>query len=163
MKSAQEFFIVGLIQYIQKTLQMWFYESHVEAEKYVTHFMPPLQKKMCMKYKKIKWVEDKSGSPNIYQIGDILEHHFVDLDEKICICRKFDLGKFSCSDAITVVKFKEDDDYNLCNYFIQIFVGSKHILYLHILCQIRSNGEFLCIWCLEKYFHHWHKERVGEC
>ncbi|XP_022880915.1 uncharacterized protein LOC111398216 [Olea europaea var. sylvestris] len=117
LKSARELPIVGLLEYIRRILQRWFYERHVEAEKCVTQLTPALEKKMCMTYNESNRLEVNQVSPDIYQVGDNLEHHFVDFYEMTCTCRRFDLDKFSCAHTIAAARFKGDEGYKLCTLF----------------------------------------------
>lgn len=116
LKSVQEFFIVGLIEYIWEILQMWFYERYAEAEKCISHLTSPLEKKIWMKYNESNGLEVNQVSPNIYQADDNLEHYFVNLDKTTC-CRKFDLDKFPCTHTVAIIRFKWDDNYNLSKPF----------------------------------------------
>ncbi|XP_022899420.1 uncharacterized protein LOC111412735 [Olea europaea var. sylvestris] len=117
LKSARELPMVGLLEYIRGILQRWFYERHVEAEKCVTQLTPTLEKKMCMTYNESNGLEVNQVSPDIYQVGDNLKHHFVVFYEMTCTCRKFDLDKFPCAHVIAAARFKGDEGYKLCTPF----------------------------------------------
>ncbi|XP_022870566.1 uncharacterized protein LOC111389821 [Olea europaea var. sylvestris] len=70
-----------------------------------------------MTYNESNGFEVNQVSPNIYQVGDNLEHHFVDFYEMTCTCRRFDLDKFPCTHAIAATRFKGDEGYKLCTPF----------------------------------------------
>ncbi|XP_022897525.1 uncharacterized protein LOC111411204 [Olea europaea var. sylvestris] len=72
---------------------------------------------MCMTYNESNGLEVNQVSPDIYQVGDNLEHHFVDFYEMTCTCRRFDLDKFPCAHAIVATRFKGDEGYKLCTPF----------------------------------------------
>lgn len=117
LKSAREFPILGLIDYIRETQQRWFFERHVEAEKCTTILTPSLEKKMYMNYNGSNDFDVRHVSPNIYDVGNNVERHIVDLEILRCTCRKFDLDKFPCVHAIAAVKLNGGDGYTICSPF----------------------------------------------
>lgn len=96
----------GLIEYIRETMQMWFCERNVENEKCVTHLKLPLEKNMCMKYNESNEFEVNHVSQNMHRVGYNLEHHFMNLDEGKCTCKKFDFDMVSCAHTIAAIRFK---------------------------------------------------------
>ncbi|XP_022873382.1 uncharacterized protein LOC111392302 [Olea europaea var. sylvestris] len=114
-KNAREFSVLVMVEQIRKTLQKWFYERHIEAEKCATTLTPPIEDKKRKKYNDAKRLIVVTINEYELHVGVENEMHIVNLEARTCSCREFDLEKLPCKHALAAAKFEGISCYSLCS------------------------------------------------
>ncbi|XP_022855837.1 uncharacterized protein LOC111377032 [Olea europaea var. sylvestris] len=117
LRSAREFPILALIEYIREKMQSWFHDRRIDAEKCTSYLTPPMEEKMYDRYNESKGFEVKALSPDEMQVSDKMESFIVNLERGTCTCKEFDLDQFPCAHAIAVVRDVGDNCYRFCSPF----------------------------------------------
>ncbi|XP_022891898.1 uncharacterized protein LOC111406753 [Olea europaea var. sylvestris] len=139
-KNAREFPVLAMVEQIRKTLQKWFYERHIEAEKCATTLTPPIEEKMRKQY------DDAKGQMvvpiNEYElhVGVENEMHIVNLEARTCTCREFDLEKLPCKHALAAAKFKGVSCYSLCSPYYT--TTSWKQAYVECICPVANEAHW---------------------
>ncbi|XP_022860414.1 uncharacterized protein LOC111380962 [Olea europaea var. sylvestris] len=125
LRSAREFPILALIEYIRERMQRWFHDRRIDVEKYTSYLIPPLEKKMYDRYNKLKGLEVKALSPDEMQVSDEMKSFILNLEMGTCTCKEFDLDQFSCAHVIAVVRTIGDNYYRFCFPFYSSSYGKQ--------------------------------------
>ncbi|CAA0828811.1 MuDR family transposase, partial [Striga hermonthica] len=72
---------------------------------------PPFEQKMRNSYNESNGLEVLNVSLMILQVGG---RHIVDLEERLCTCRKFQVDMFPCAHAIAAIRFENGNGYRFC-------------------------------------------------
>ncbi|XP_022895264.1 uncharacterized protein LOC111409450 [Olea europaea var. sylvestris] len=62
LRSAREFPILALIEYIREKMQSWFHDRRIDAKKCTSYLPPPMEEKMYDRYNESKGFEVKALS-----------------------------------------------------------------------------------------------------
>ncbi|KAK0601402.1 hypothetical protein LWI29_023913 [Acer saccharum] len=117
LKDARELPITKLVEHIRGLLQKWFWERREAAAKMST----PMTK---WAEKKLRRRSNKSRCYRVHPIN-LYEHHvidgylngFVNLIEKTCTCRKFQLDQLPCRHAFAACNLRRLSCYDYCSHY----------------------------------------------
>jgi hypothetical protein len=117
LKDARELPITKLVEHIRGLLQKWFWERREAAAKMST----PMTK---WAEKRLRRRSNKSRCYRVHPIN-LYEHHvvdgylngFVNLIEKTCTCRKFQLDQLPCRHALAACNLRRSSCYDFCSHY----------------------------------------------
>ncbi|KAK0573575.1 hypothetical protein LWI29_034673 [Acer saccharum] len=117
LKDARELPITKLVEHIRGLLQKWFWERREAAAKMSTPMTKWAEKKLRRRSK-------KSRCYRVHPIN-LYEHHvidgylngFVNLIEKTCTCRKFQLDQLPCRHALAACNLRRSSCYDFCSHY----------------------------------------------
>lgn len=121
LQRAVDYPIVSMVEFIRAMLMRWFWCRRTKAAKTNTRCTPEIEDLLIDHLKEAVDCAVLSCSDWIYQVNDGVGCVFtVDLENKTCTCRVFDVLKVPCCHAIAARKVRDIDIYSLIGecYFV---------------------------------------------
>ena len=101
MSAILEMLIIPLLNTIRSKLQQWFHDRRTNAENLTTELTEWTELKLNKQSEIASKMLVSPINPNQYRVvGSNEMEGLVDLSNKTCTCRKFDLNQFPCVHAI---------------------------------------------------------------
>ncbi|EOA14825.1 hypothetical protein CARUB_v10028135mg [Capsella rubella] len=117
MQKAVDYPIVSMVEYIRAMLMRWFYCRRTKAGKARTRCTPEIEALLIDHLDEAVKCAVLSVSDWVYQVNDAAGCVFtVDLENKTCSCRVFDVLKVPCCHALAARCVRGVDIYSLVDY-----------------------------------------------
>ncbi|KAH9800424.1 SWIM-type domain-containing protein [Citrus sinensis] len=118
MREPQKFPVTHLVDHFRKIMQQWFYDRKIMAESMTTRLTTwadeIVTERRTIAERMIVW----PVSPHRFQVvGGGLKECLVDLQQRTCTCRVFQLDQLVCAHAIAACLTHRVDFINLCSDF----------------------------------------------
>ncbi|XP_010513650.1 PREDICTED: uncharacterized protein LOC104789691 [Camelina sativa] len=121
MVRAVDYPIVSMVEFIRAMLMQWFHCRRTKACQTKTKCTPEIEDMLIDHLEESVDCAVFSASEWIYQVNDGIGCTFtVDLENKTCTCRVFDILKIPCCHALAASQVQGVDKYSLVNasYFV---------------------------------------------
>ncbi|KAH0642077.1 hypothetical protein KY289_033051 [Solanum tuberosum] len=152
--DEREYPMASIFNLIAKRFGELFRERHAYILKSMGNQMVPSAKKITRK-KMIEgnslYVENVTGDGNQFTLFSARVTAYVDLLEKSCSCREYDLIKITCTHAMVVLRSKHDNEYGMSiyEYSSPLYkVESYLLVYLDSINVVPLESE----WCVPEKF-----------
>ncbi|KAH0678360.1 hypothetical protein KY284_019445 [Solanum tuberosum] len=150
--NEREYPMASIFNSIAKKFGELFRERHAYILKSMGNQMVPAVEKIARKTM-IKgdslYVENVIGEGNQFTMFDARVIAYVDLLEKSCSCREYDLIKIPCAHAMAILRSKHGNEYGMCHApslypgrdrYSETIAGPKRTLGLAFLTQQKLNS-----------------------
>ncbi|XP_052294635.1 uncharacterized protein LOC127901416 [Citrus sinensis] len=118
MREPQKFPVTHLIDHFRKTMQQWFYDRKIVAESMTTRLTTWADEIVTERRTIAERMIVRPVSPHRFQVvGGGLKEGLVDLQQRTCTCRVFQLDQLVCAHAIAACLTHRVDFINLCSDF----------------------------------------------
>ncbi|XP_023640325.1 uncharacterized protein LOC111831047 [Capsella rubella] len=124
MLKAVDYPIVAMGEFIRAMLMRWFYLRRKHSGKTKTRCTPEVELILLDNLEDAVGCAVLSASDWVYQVNDSKEYIFeVDLENKTCSCRAFDVLMIPCCHALAAVGVRKLDHYSLLGwcYFVDVW------------------------------------------
>ncbi|XP_060970004.1 uncharacterized protein LOC115713798 [Cannabis sativa] len=117
IKEIRELPVVKLIECLNSLVQKWYWNNKNRALGIFTNLAKISeetllqQRKMSLKYK----VE--TSNLIIYLVHDVKKSYVVDMEKKICTCKRFQFDEMPYSHAMAVITKRHGSCYDYCSYY----------------------------------------------
>ncbi|KAK3212881.1 hypothetical protein Dsin_017587, partial [Dipteronia sinensis] len=95
-----------MAEFIRDLLQRWFYNRRTNAREISTYLTTFADEHIKYRTETAHRCEIHLIHFNTFKVDDKWKETTVDLDERSCSCRQWDLNELPCSHAITIARFK---------------------------------------------------------
>ncbi|KAH9743318.1 SWIM-type domain-containing protein [Citrus sinensis] len=118
MREPQKFPVTHLVDHFRKTMQQWFYDRKIVAESMTTRLTTWADEIVTERRTIAERMIVQPVSLHRFQvIGGGLKEGLVDLQQRTCTCRVFQLDHLVCAHAIAACLTHRVDFINLCSDF----------------------------------------------
>ncbi|GMN60452.1 hypothetical protein TIFTF001_029541 [Ficus carica] len=122
-----------LVEWLRALLQRWFVERREEALKITYKLAPKTEKLIRTHFSVGLSVTPRPADQFEYAVtsndGQIW---IVDMSERICTCRRFQVDQIPCPHAMAVCNYRRIDPYNYCsNYYTKDYLYSCYADVVH--------------------------------
>ncbi|KAK3204670.1 hypothetical protein Dsin_018716 [Dipteronia sinensis] len=104
--AVQKLPITTMAEFIRDLLQRWFYNRRTNAREMSTYLTTFADEHIKDRIETAHRCEIPPIHLNTFKVDDKWKETTVDLDERSCSCRQWDLDELSCSHAMAVARFK---------------------------------------------------------
>ncbi|EOA15769.1 hypothetical protein CARUB_v10006926mg [Capsella rubella] len=122
MQKAIDYPVVPMVEFIRAMLMRWFYLRRIKANKARTRCTPEIEAILIEHLREALNCAVLSASEWVYQVNDGSGCSFiVDLENKTCTCRVFDVLKVPCCHALAARGVRQLDVYSFVDqsYFVE--------------------------------------------
>ncbi|KAH0664032.1 hypothetical protein KY284_028963 [Solanum tuberosum] len=148
--DEREYLVASIFNSIAKRFGEFFRERHAYILKSMGNQMVPAAKKIARK-KMIEgdslYVENATGDDNQFTMFGVGFTTYVDLLEKSCSCREYDLIKIPCAHAMAALRSKHGNEYGMSiyEYSSPLYKVEAHLLaYMDSINVVPLESE----WCV---------------
>ncbi|CAA3012848.1 uncharacterized protein LOC111398915 [Olea europaea var. sylvestris] len=106
LKHQRDYPITALIEHIRTFMQQWFFERRTEAEECMTPLTPRLEDDFRKKIDATAVLQVQPVTLYEFHVGMDTNMHVVNLAEKSCTCKEFDLLQLPCEHALVVSRLR---------------------------------------------------------
>ncbi|KAK2646183.1 hypothetical protein Ddye_021378 [Dipteronia dyeriana] len=94
-----------MVEFIRDLLQRWFYNRWTNAREMYTYLAIFLDEHIKDRKETTHRCEIHPIHFNTFKVDDKWKEKTIDLDERSCSCRQWDLDELSCSHAMVIARF----------------------------------------------------------
>ncbi|KAL8137960.1 hypothetical protein V2J09_003961 [Rumex salicifolius] len=132
LKESRSYPIVALFEYITDLLSRWFNECREEAEKNNKQLPPNLEKVLEARCKYSTRYDVKMLNNDQFEVVGGKFSGVVDLSQKTCSCKVFDLDRIPCAHAIAAIQHSKCEmidfvgEYYQCHSWYKTYQETIH-------------------------------------
>ncbi|XP_050234423.1 uncharacterized protein LOC126682721 [Mercurialis annua] len=117
IKAGKDLPITTLLEYLRKMVQEWSYANRHLARSTFTNLSKRAEDILNDNYiQSLKLVVSNSND-NVKTVYDHKTKFIVDLKERTCTCRRFDIDEIPCPHAMAILKEFNQDPYKFCSHY----------------------------------------------
>ena len=117
LRNARELPIMMLVEYLRNLFQKWFYDRRSAAANMTTNLTTWAEDVIQKSHERSLTYSVHAINCYEYNVGDGDKNGVVNLHNKTCTCRKFDLDQLPCSHALAAARHRSLSFYTLCSRY----------------------------------------------
>ncbi|XVF74132.1 hypothetical protein PTKIN_Ptkin13bG0035600 [Pterospermum kingtungense] len=118
LRNARKFPVSTVLEFIRGLIQKWFHERGEKAAERTEVLTEHVTKIMMSNKAYADFMAVKAISSYEFQVLDGTRERFVNLQDRTCSCRKFQLDLLPCAHAIVAIRWAGQELYSYCaEYF----------------------------------------------
>ncbi|XVF63993.1 hypothetical protein PTKIN_Ptkin09bG0131600 [Pterospermum kingtungense] len=125
LRNARKFPVSTVLEFIRGLIQKWFHERGEKAAERTEVLTEHVTKIMMFNKAYADFMAVKAISSYEFQVLDGTRERFVNLQDRTCSCRKFQLDLLPCAHAIAAIRYERMFSYLFfCfNFILSFFFG----------------------------------------
>ncbi|XP_022889448.1 uncharacterized protein LOC111404956 [Olea europaea var. sylvestris] len=116
-KVAKNFPVVALLDSLRQTIQSWFCKHRDSASDTFTKLSGNNEKILRDMSYDLRNFTVSLTNQTIFSIHGDCSSFIVDMEQRMCTCRTFQVDQLSCPHALAVIAMMKMDAYDYCSYF----------------------------------------------
>ncbi|XVF47728.1 hypothetical protein PTKIN_Ptkin03bG0134200 [Pterospermum kingtungense] len=104
LRNARKFLVCTVIEFIRGLIQKWFHERGEKAAERIEVLTEYVTKALMSKKAYADFMTVKAINSYEFQVLDGIRECFVNIQDRTCSCRKFQLDLLPCAHAIALIR-----------------------------------------------------------
>ena len=117
LRDAREYPLIGMLETIQTMLQSWFHDRHRDAVNMPGPMTPKVEKKLTKRDDFSRRFKVNPITDSRFHMIDGFRNARVDIANRTCSCRVFDLTELPCAHAIRGLRERGLSIYSACSRY----------------------------------------------